>query len=287
MAFAAEATRQDRACVIVITAETRARLRLPTRLGTKVHIVVVDGDARYDDAIAVSQALANDPRFVLEGGIRNIARRDGVGTVMLAALEKIGRLPYAYIQAVGSAAGAVAVHEMAQRALLAGYGPALPRLVLSQNLPFAPLVRSWNADSRELLTEDDAVARAQVGHIHAGVLSNLRPPYSISGGIHECLTQSRGIMLGVNNAAEQAMRERFWQEERILLDPAAAVAAASLAQLPQDIRSQNEPLLLHLTGAAPLENTSSFMPYHEYHIALADIKKADHFSRIRDEISAQ
>ena len=68
---------------------------------------------------------------------------------MLAAVEAIGRLPDVYVQAVGSAAGALAVHEAALRLIGDGrFGDRPPRLVLAQNAPFAPM-----HSGRSLVTE--------------------------------------------------------------------------------------------------------------------------------------
>ncbi|MBQ8855037.1 MAG: pyridoxal-phosphate dependent enzyme, partial [Bacteroidales bacterium] len=76
-----------------------------------VKLVAAPHGCDYYDAIALGEKLATDPRFVLEGGAKNVARRDGMGTTVLSCVEKMGRIPDAYFQAVGSGTGAIAAWE--------------------------------------------------------------------------------------------------------------------------------------------------------------------------------
>ena len=78
--------------------------------------------------------------MVSEGGARNIARRDGMGTVMLDAALTIGKMPDHYFQAVGSGTGGISVWEAAIRLRADGrFGQKIPKLQLAQNLPFVPM----------------------------------------------------------------------------------------------------------------------------------------------------
>jgi cysteate synthase len=56
----------------------------------------------YTDAINLAGRIAKLPGMVPEGGARNVARRDGMGTMMLDAAVTIGKMPDHYFQAVGS-----------------------------------------------------------------------------------------------------------------------------------------------------------------------------------------
>jgi len=110
--------------------------------------VVEDGD--YADAIDVAERIARVSGMPFEGGVRNVAKRDGLGVVLQEAVSTIGRLPDAYFQAVGSGAGAIATWEMSERFLKDGrFGERLPRLHLAQNLPFAPMVHAWKRGERQ------------------------------------------------------------------------------------------------------------------------------------------
>ncbi|WP_172381552.1 cysteate synthase [Streptomyces sp. MNP-20] len=247
-AFAAVCSRYAVPCLLIIPETGLDRLKLREDLHPAVRLVVVEG-ADYADAIALSEEAAKWPGFVLEGGVRNVARRDGLGTVMYAAVEETGELPEYYFQAVGSAAGAIAVHEAAKRVRGATSTPvaALPRLVLSQNAGFAPIHRAWQSRTRAFTPtgEDQNSLRG----VFADELTNRRPPYAVHAGVFDVLTESGGDVVTVDREAAVAAREVFHDLESIDLEPAAAVAAASLftavteGRIPRDAS-----VLLNVTG---------------------------------------
>src|SRR6185295_191577 len=148
-AFAHACSQAQIPCLIIIPARGLDRMRFVEPLDPCVKIVSLVGFSDYFDAIIFAGKVSGVPGFFSEGGVRNIARRDGLGTVMLNAVEAIGQLPNYYFQAIGSGAGAIAVHESAKRLIEDGsYGDELPQLMLSQNLPFVPIYQSWKARSR-------------------------------------------------------------------------------------------------------------------------------------------
>jgi len=123
-AFAGISAQYHRPGVIVVpeTAVSRLWTAVPAR---DLFVVAVKGD--YTDAISVANALTEVPGCVPEGGAKNVARRDGMGTVMLDAAVTIGRMPDHYFQAVGSGTGAIAAWEAALRLRGDGrFGPVLP-----------------------------------------------------------------------------------------------------------------------------------------------------------------
>ena len=65
-----------------------------------VKLIAVPHGCDYYDAIALGEKLAQDPHFFLEGGAKNVARRDGMGTTVLSFVEATGRIPDAYFQTV-------------------------------------------------------------------------------------------------------------------------------------------------------------------------------------------
>ena len=67
-----------------------------------VRLVCAPKGSDYFDAIALSQAACSSGMFIDEGGAKNVARRDGMGTTVLSATVEIGRIPDAYFQAIGS-----------------------------------------------------------------------------------------------------------------------------------------------------------------------------------------
>ncbi|KAK1184580.1 cysteate synthase [Streptomyces sp. NBS 14/10] len=255
-AFASVCSRYGQPCLLIVPEVGLGRLKLPEALHPSVRLVVLE-DADYADAIALSEAVAKLTGFQLEGGVRNVGRRDGLATVMYSAVEAMGELPDFYFQAVGSAAGGIAVHEAAKRLMAAGAPSnasaaskeALPRLFLSQNESFAPIHRAWQAGQRFLVrgsVEDDkrAVRRA-----FADELTNRFPPYAVHSGVYDVLVESDGDVLAVDGESARAARDMFSDIESIDIEPASAVAAASLLSAVRGGRiPRDASVLLNVTG---------------------------------------
>lgn len=183
----------------------------------------------YFDAIHLSNLALKSPMFYAEGGAKNIARRDGMATTVLSAVTTIGRIPDYYFQAVGSGTGAIAAWEANMRLIEDGrYGNNTMRLMVSQNAPFLPMYEAWRADSRALLPYDDNQARKDAETIDAKVLSNRRPPYSLSGGLFDALKATNGDILMADNLQAAKAAELFLQTEGIDIHPAPAIALATL-----------------------------------------------------------
>jgi len=248
-AFAHAATLHDVPVLIVIPLEAWDRLAALVRIGPSVRVVAV-ANGQYDDAIAISRRLARKDGYVLEGGVRNVARRDGMGTAMLAAAEAIGVLPDAYVQAVGSAAGALAAHEAALRLIGDGrYGATPPRLLLGQNAPFTPIHDAWSRRREALDERPPQLAREQIARIGASVLSNVAPPYAAAGGVRDALAATGGRTYAVSNDELFEACALFAAVEGIDVEPAAGVALATLrrAVAAGDV-ARDGVVLLHVTG---------------------------------------
>ena len=237
-------------CLIIIPESGLERLQFDEAVDPLVRVVSVTGPADYNDAIALADRIAQLPGFCPEGGIKNVGRRDGIGTSILSGVEAIGRLPDYYFQAVGSGTGGVAVHEMAKRVVKDGrYGESPPRLMLSQNLPFAPLYTSWKSRSAELVSITDEDSRKQIQQITAKVLSNCRPPYALRGGVFDVLNESKGDMIAVDNVEAKYAGQLFEEYEGIDIDPAAAISVASLIKAVTFGQIESGAVvLLHITG---------------------------------------
>ncbi|HXY53176.1 MAG TPA: cysteate synthase [Nitrospirota bacterium] len=206
------------------------------------------GDGDYADAIDVAKKIALTLGFPFEGGVKNIAKRDGLGIVMLETVSKTGKLPDHYVQAVGSGTGAIGAWEMAERFVRDGrFGNRLTTLHLGQNLPFAPMLHAWNKSSRTLFPDD--LKPELISHITTRVLSTRYPAYSVIGGVYDALTATGGTMYGVRNEAVYAAIETFRESEGIDIVPASAVAVAVLTEAVQTgaIR-KSDTVLLNITG---------------------------------------
>jgi cysteate synthase len=248
-AFAEIATANALPIVIVIPLDAWEPLASLVQVGPSVRIVGVE-DGTYDDAIALAKRLAALDGYVAEGGVRNVARRDGMGTIVLAAVDAIGKLPDVYVQAVGSAAGALAAHEAALRLVADGnFGHRVPRLVLSQNAPFTPIHDAWSRRAATLGECSAADTRERQSRIGATVLGNPAPPYAAPGGIREALAAAGGRTYAVTNDAMARAMLEFAELEGIDVESAAGVALAALAAAVHDGSvGRDETILLNVTG---------------------------------------
>lgn len=250
-AFARVCSDNDIPLLLCVPEDNLAALWFDAPIKECVKLVAVASGADYFDAIHVGNLAVESPRFYAEGGAKNVARRDGMATTMLSAVEAIGHIPDYYFQAVGSGTGAIAAWEANLRLIEDGrWGSNKCRLIVSQNIPFLPMYDAWKADSRALLPFDDQVAREQVEQIDAKVLSNRRPPYSIAGGLYDALKDTRGDVVCADNQAAHLAAELFERLEGVDINPAAAIALATLIDWARNGRIEPSAcVMLNITGA--------------------------------------
>lgn len=246
-AFAHVAALTGRPLVLFVPEKALARMWTTIPEGTgratgddlaQVRLIAVQGD--YYDAILIAEKVQSLPGFAAEGGARNIARRDGMGTVMLDAALKLGRMPEHYFQAVGSGTGGISAWEASLRLKEDGrFGSFLPRLHLAQNIPNAPIYYAWTG-KEPLATSSD---------MFDDVLFNRKPPYSIPGGVKDALQETRGEVYGVTDGQAKEAKKLFEQSEEIdiLNAPAVAVAALQHAVKAGSV-SPKDIILLNITG---------------------------------------
>ena len=215
-----------------------------------VKLICSRSGSDYFDAIHLGNIAVKNPRYLPEGGAKNVARRDGMATTVNSAVIAIGSIPDYYFQAVGSGTGAIAAWEANQRFIEDGrFGRNTMKLIVSQNYPFIPMYEAWQAGSRELFPIDAAEARSQVETIDAKVLSNRKPPYSVSGGLYDALCATGGEVVHVDNARAREAAQLFEQKEGIDLHPAASVAVASLMDyVASDKLNRDAVIMLNITG---------------------------------------
>ncbi|MEX2444378.1 MAG: cysteate synthase [Alkalispirochaeta sp.] len=214
-------------------------------------VVVAAGDGSdYSDAIRLADLLCSQPGFLAEGGAKNVARRDGMGTTFLSAAHAMGRTPDHYFQAVGSGTGAIAAWEANLRLLRDGsFGTTLSQLHLAQNAPFQVLVESWNARSRELLLPDMEESRRHVASIGAKVLANRNPPWSPVGGLFDALHATNGHMYAVGNDDAAIAGDLLERLEGIDPSPAAKVACGALIRAARTgVVKRDHYISLNITG---------------------------------------
>ena len=215
-----------------------------------VKLIVSEKGSDYFDAIHLSNIVSKSPKFIAEGGAKNVARRDGMATTMLSASTFIGKIPDYYFQAVGSGTGAIAAWEANLRLIEDGrFGTTKMKLMVSQNKPFTPIYDAWKANSRAMLPLNDQLAREQVEEITAKVLSNRKPPYSIYGGLYDALKDSEGDVLLADNEDLENAANLFKQTEGIDIHPAAAIATATLIHAVEENKIDKKSIvMLNITG---------------------------------------
>ena len=249
-AFARVCSLNNVSCLIIIPEAGLPKLQFPEDTDTCVKIISLTGFTDYSDAIALADRISRIDGFFSGGGVKNVARCDGLGTTVLNAVETIGQIPDYYFQAIGSGAGGIAAYQAAKRLVGDGrFGKKLPRLMLSQNLPFVPIYLSWKSCRRELIEINDDDGKKQIQQVSAHVLTNRRPAYSIRGGVFDILTETQGDMLTADNFETLHAKQLFEETEGIDIDPAGAVALATLIKGARYGGIQRDALvLLNITG---------------------------------------
>jgi cysteate synthase len=221
-------------------------------LETKPFLAVVRGD--YLDAIKLADAVQARTGLSRDGGVANVGRRAGMGTVMVQAVADpdcgTGTMFDHYFQAVGSAAGAISAWEAVELLLADGrFGKTATRIHMAQNEPFTPIPDSWERRTRELVMAEDSVARARIAAATAQVLTNRHPPYAVAGGIYDVLERSDGMAWRVNNYDLFQAARMFKQSEGVDIGEASAVAVSSLQQaVARGAVQPRDRVLLHITG---------------------------------------
>ncbi len=249
-AFAKVCSENNIPLLLTVPEDNISALWFEKPLNPCVKLICSKSGADYFDAIHLGNLACQSDYFYAEGGAKNIARRDGMATTTLSAALKIGRIPDYYFQAVGSGTGAIAAWEANLRLIEDGrFGDHKMKLIVSQNAPFTIMSDAWQERSRELPMLEDGLARTQVEQIDAKVLSNRKPPYSISGGLYDALIDSDGDIVNVENEAAREAAILFKELEGADIHPAAAVAVASLIEsVKSGVVDKDKVIMLNITG---------------------------------------
>lgn len=250
---------------------------LPCVPGDKIILISVVG-MNYAETIKTSGVfLADDARPQV--GAYNIARRDGIGTILLEAVSVIGRLPDHYFQPIGSGIGAVAAYEAAERLIEDGrFGKTPPHLHLSQNEPFAPVHKAWSRGSRQIVPELDMPdANNAIKEIMADVLSNKNPLYSMNRGLYDCLDHTGGFTYGITNEKAMSGLKLISDKEGLDFMLPVGVCVASLIQaIDQGSVGPDDIILLNATGGGVKRLSADYRIYPlkpTCHVNVDDLEK--------------
>ena len=250
-AFAKVCSDNNIKLLLAVPSDNLKALWFTEPLNDCVKLVACEKGGDYFDAINLGNMALKSSMFYPEGGAKNIARRDGMGTTVLSAVTTIGRIPDYYFQAVGSGTGAIAAWEANMRLIEDGrFGDNLMKLIVSQNAPFVPIFDAWRADSRDMLPYDPKKARRDAELIDAKVLSNRRPPYSFAGGLYDALKATNGDVVVATNAQARRAAKLFKELEGVDIYPAPAVALASLIKMVESGAIDKDAcIMLNITGS--------------------------------------
>lgn len=250
-AFARVCSDNNIKLLLAVPADNLDALWFTEPINDCVKLIACEKGGDYFDAINLGNMVLKSHKYYAEGGAKNIARRDGMGTTVLSAVTTIGHIPDYYFQAVGSGTGAIAAWEANMRLIEDGrFGDNTMKLVVSQNAPFVPIFDAWRADSREMLPYDMKRARRDAELIDAKVLSNRKPPYTFTGGLYDALKATNGDVVVATNAQARRAGKLFKELEGIDIHPAPAVALASLIKMVESGSIDKDAcIMLNITGA--------------------------------------
>lgn len=252
--FIKACSENDIPAIIVVPKSVLHNVWLPQQVNPLVKLVVLDGDSDYEDAMHVSFKLSKNEGFIKVGGSRNIAKRDALGTSLLYAVEFLGKMPHHYFQAVGSGAGAIGVWEMSKRLQKDGrFGHKKIKLHLSQSQEFQLMVDAWQKQEPRLPKIDQKESkRKKIKRMRATVLGNLKPIYSVKGGIFDALKETSGYMYKASREAAEKSGFLFEKVEGAGVGTAAEVAIASLFQAVERKHVRKDDIVvLNITDGGP------------------------------------
>lgn len=249
-AFAKVCSDNNIPLLIVIPFDNLDAMWFNHNINDNVKLICTPAGTDYFDAIDLSNKICSSTLFFEEGGAKNVARRDGMGTTVLSAVTTIGRIPDFYFQAIGSGTGTIAAWEANLRLIEDGhYGSNKMTLIPSQNIPFTPIHDAWKAKTREIIFPNEDQARENALKINAKVLSNRKPPYGIAGGLFDALEDSNGDVEIVTNLELQEACNLFETLEGIDIHPASGVALAGMLKSIEFGKVDKEAtIMLNITG---------------------------------------
>jgi len=249
-AFAKVCSDNDIPLLIVVPEDNLDAMWFNTTLNGSVKLISTPSGSDYFDAIDLANKVCKSDYFFEEGGAKNVARRDGMGTTVLSAAHEIGAIPDYYFQAIGSGTGAIAAWEANLRLIEDGrFGNHKMKLFLVQNYPFVPMYEAWKRGDRNIIFTNEDEARNMALQIEAKVLSNRRPPYGITGGLFDAMCDAGGDMEIADNRELAEAATLFEDLEGNDIHPAAAIALAGMIKSIDSGKVDKEKvIMLNITG---------------------------------------
>lgn len=263
-AFAKVCSENSIPLLLVVPFDNLDALWFDKKTSDCVKLICTPKGTDYFDAIDLSNKICKSDMFFEEGGAKNVARRDGMGTTVLSAATFIGQIPEYYFQAIGSGTGTIAAWEANLRLIEDGhFGKNKMVLLPSQNEPFTPMYDAWKADTRDIIYKSEAEAKENALKIGAKVLSNRRPPYGIPGGLYDALKDTGGSIEKATNEDMLVAMSLFEECEGIDIHPAAGIALAGMIKsLESGKASRDSIIMLNITGGGEKRFMKDFRPVY-------------------------
>jgi len=260
-AFAETASDAGLPLVIVIPESNMYRLWITNEISDSIRVIAVDGD--YYDAIVLGGRIGQMDGFRSEGGAKNVARRDGMGIVMLDAVLCMKALPDHYFQAIGSGTGGIAAWEASLRLIGDGrFGDRMPQLHLAQDSMFAPIFNAWS-HSRSTIAPEDVPDKSRIRGTYTDILSNRNPPYAVRGGVADALADTAGQVYAIDGGEARDAKRLFEDSEGVdILRPAAIAVAALCRAVGSNSIDPDDTILLNITGGGLSRLKDDYAPNH-------------------------
>jgi len=111
------------------------------------------------------------------------------------------------------------------------------------------MTEAWSKGQRDIPPIDEKQAKAEIHKIKAKVLSNRKPPYSLTGGVFDVLSASAGAMYAVDNDEVERAMDLFEKHEKSDIHPAGGVARGALMQaIERKAVKSDDIIALNITG---------------------------------------
>jgi threonine synthase len=218
-----------------------APIDFPIRKEVVARLTIVDG--AYQACIETAKAYSSKAGLNYEGGFANPSRIEGSKTLALE-LAETNVEPEWYVQAITSGTGVYAFYKGFSELQNLGVIDRIPRILCVQPEGCAPIVRAYKR-GRESLRPDEAVDEPATFVL---TLTNGNPSFSYPY-VRSAVLRSKGEMESVT---EKEIAEAFLllvKFERILPDPAAAVALAGMIKsLAEGVLEKDSTILFNLSG---------------------------------------
>jgi cysteate synthase len=246
VSFASVATTGNHPLLLIVNPDGLRSLGNAGRIGGSVRTVLV-ADGSAEDVVRFADEIGRSESFIREGGLANVARRDGAGTMLLAAIETMGMLPDVYVQSIGEGAGVLGVYETAQRLVSDGrYGTVAPRLILGQRAPETFIHDAWTSG------DADVSLGGRAHSLSYGAPTSFDPAYD-TRGVYDALIASGGRTVAVSRDEVLVAQRLFSDVEQMDIDTESGVALAALiAGLRSKVVDRTQTILLGITGGGHL-----------------------------------